>query len=73
MIDNGDDDGGSGIGGDDVYRERAEPMLISLSDLYSEKKILVCNSKFSSCPVYTFYCLLFFFNYCPSKIYTILS
>ena len=73
MIDNGDNDGSSGIGSDNVYRGRVEPMLILLSDLYSEEKILVCDSRSSSCPVYTFYCLFFFFNYCLSKIYMILS
>ena len=32
----GDDDGGSGSGGEDVYKGRAEPVLVSLSDSYSE-------------------------------------
>jgi len=32
----GDDDCGGGVGGEDVYKGRAEPMLVSLSDLYSE-------------------------------------
>jgi len=32
---NGDDDGG-GKGGEDVYNGRAEPVLVSLSDLYSD-------------------------------------
>jgi len=35
-MDEGDDDGSSGDGGEDVYKGRAEPMLVSLSDLYSE-------------------------------------
>ena len=49
------DDGGGGDGGDDVYRGRAEPMLDSVSDSYSEDKIiLICNSRPSSCPVYTY-------------------
>ena len=58
MIDDGDDDGSGGVGGDDVYRRRAEPVLVSLSDSYSEEKILVCDSRSSSCPAYTsyFYC-----------------
>ena len=30
-MDEGDDDGG-----EDVYKRKAEPMLVSLSDLYSE-------------------------------------
>ena len=32
----GDDDCGGGVGGEDVYKGRVEPMLVSLSDLYSE-------------------------------------
>ena len=27
-------DGGSGVGGEDVYNGRAEPVLVSLSDSY---------------------------------------
>jgi len=51
----GDDDSGGGDGGDgDVYRGRAEPMLVSLSDSYSEDdKISVCDSRYSSYPAYT--------------------
>ena len=33
----GDDDGGGGDGGDDVYNGRAEPVLVSLSDSYSDE------------------------------------
>ena len=36
MISNGDDDNGGGEGSDDAYKGSAEPVLISLSDLYSE-------------------------------------
>ena len=32
----GDDDCGSGNGGKDVYKGRAEPVLVSLSDSYSK-------------------------------------
>ena len=50
----GDDDGGGGDGGDDVYRGRAEPVLDSVSDSYSEdKEISVCDSRLSSSPAYT--------------------
>ena len=35
-MDEGDNDGGSGDGGEDVYKRRVEPMLVLLSDLYSE-------------------------------------
>ena len=34
-ISDGDDDG-SGEGGEDVYSGRAEPVLVSLSDSYSD-------------------------------------
>ena len=45
----GDDDGG-----DDVYRGRAEPVLDSVSDSYSDNEIiLVCDSGPSSSPTYT--------------------
>ena len=32
----GDDDCGGGYGGEDVYKGRAEPVLVSLSDSYSK-------------------------------------
>jgi len=50
----GDDDGGGGDGGDDVYRGRAEPVLDSVSDSYSNDEIIsVCDSGPSSSPTYT--------------------
>jgi len=50
LIGESDDGGSSG----DVYKERAEPMLVSLSGSYSDDKaILVYDSKYSSYPVYT--------------------
>ena len=30
------DDGGGGVGGEEVYNGRAEPVLVSLSDSYSD-------------------------------------
>ena len=46
----GDDDSSDG----NVYRGRAKPMLVSLSDLYSEDdEISVCDSRYSSYPAYT--------------------
>ena len=49
----GDDDGG-GDGGDDVYNGRAEPVLVSLSDSYSDDEaISVSDSRYSSYPAYT--------------------
>ena len=48
MIGDGDD------GGEDVYSGKAEPMLVSLSDSYSEdEEISVCDSRPSSSPTYT--------------------
>jgi len=32
----GDDDSGNGDGGKDIYKRRAEPVLVLLSDSYSE-------------------------------------
>jgi len=39
----------------DIYEERVELVLVSLSDLYFKKEILVCDSRLSSCPAYTSY------------------
>ena len=45
----GDDDGG-----EDIYSGKAEPILVLLSDSYSEdKEISVCDSRPSSSPTYT--------------------
>ena len=50
----GDVEGGSGVGGDDVYKGSAEPMLDSVSDSYSkDEEISVCDSGPSSSPTYT--------------------
>jgi len=52
-IGDGDDDCGGG-GGRDVYKGRAEPMLVSLSDSYSDDEaISVSNSRYSFYPAYT--------------------
>ena len=52
----GDGGGGGGEGGEDVYKGRAEPVLDSVSDSYSEDKIIsVCDSGLSSSPTYTLY------------------
>ena len=50
----GDDDSSGGDGGDsDVYKRRTEPMLVSLSVLYSkDDSISVCDSRPSSCSAY---------------------
>ena len=53
-IGDGDVDGGGGGGSEEVYNGSAEPMLVSLSDSYSEDdSILVYDSRPSSSPAYT--------------------
>ena len=50
----GDDDGGGGDGGEDVYNGRTEPVLDSVSDSYSEDEIIsICDNRPSSSPAYT--------------------
>ena len=50
----GDDDGGGGVGGEDMYNGRAEPVLVSVSDSYSnDEAISISDSKYSSYPTYT--------------------
>jgi len=52
----GDDDGGGGKGGEDVYNGKAKPVLVSVSDSYSEDDaISVGDSRYSSYPTYTIY------------------
>jgi len=49
-----DGGGGGGVGGDDVYRGKTEPALVSVSDSYSEDEIIfVCDSGPSSRSTYT--------------------
>ena len=62
----GGDDGG-GVGGDDVYRGKTEPVLVSVLDSYSEDEIIsVCDSGPSSSPTYTITNYLST-GYCPKK------
>jgi len=50
----GDDNGGGGDGGDDVYSGKTEPALVLVSDLYLEDEaILISDSRYSSYPAYT--------------------
>jgi len=52
-IGDGDDDGG-GKGGEDMYKGSVEPMLVLLSDLYSDKdNVSISDSRLSSCFAYT--------------------
>ena len=60
-------DGGGGVGGDDVYRGKTEPALVSVSNLYSEDEVIfVCDSGPSSSPTYTITDYLST-GYCPKK------
>ena len=59
-------DGGGGVGGDDVYRGKTEPALVSVSDSYSEDEIIsVCDSGPSSSPTYTI--TNYLSGYCPKE------
>ena len=52
----GDDEsgGGVGVGGEDVYKGNAEPVLDLVLDSYSEDEIIsICDSGLSSSPTYT--------------------
>ena len=61
------DDGGSGVGGEDVYSGKTEPALVSVSDSYSkDKEISVCDSGPSSSPAYTVTDYLST-GYCPKE------
>ena len=45
---------GGGVGGEDMYNGRAEPVLVSVSDSYSDDEaISVSDSRYSSYPAYT--------------------
>ena len=55
-MDDGDDDGSGGDGSEEVYNRSMEPVLVSLSNLYSdEDRFSVGDNRLSSCPVYTIY------------------
>ena len=55
------------MGSDEIYRGRAELVLVSLSDSYSDNKISVDNSRFSFCPAYMFYFYYCLKEFCPKK------
>ena len=53
-MDDGDNNGGGGEGGEEVYKGKAKPVLVSLSDSYSNNDaISVSDSRYSSYPTYT--------------------
>jgi len=46
-------DCGGGEGGEDMYKGKTEPALVSVSDSYSKDEIIsVCDSRPSSSPAY---------------------
>ena len=50
----GDCESGDGVGNDEIYNGKAEPVLVSVLDSYSEdNSILVCDSRLSLSPAYT--------------------
>jgi len=62
----GESIGGDGSGGGDVYKGKTEPVLVSVSDLYSEdEEISVGDSGPSSSPTYTLTDYLS--GYCPNE------
>jgi len=68
-----DDEGGGGVGGDDVYKGKTKPALVSVSDSYSEDEIIsICDSRPSLSPAYTATDYLST-GYCPREMYTILT
>ena len=70
----GDDGGGSGDGGDDVYKGKTEPVLVSVSDSYSDDEaISVSDSRYSSYPAYTVTDYFYRLTTALRKMYTILT
>ena len=55
IVDVSDGDSGRGIGDNDVYSGRTESVLVLFSDLYSDDKIFVSDSRPSFCFAYTVY------------------
>ena len=50
---NGEDDGSGSDKSDDIYKGSTESVLVSPSNSYSNDKISVSDSRYSSCPAYT--------------------
>ena len=66
MVEGGDDCGGGGVGGEDVYSGNTEPALVLVSDSYSEDEIIsVGDSGPSSSPTYTL--TNYLSGYCPKE------
>ena len=68
------DSGGGSDGSEDVYKGRAESVLVLLSDSYSEDdSISVHDSRSSSSPTYTATNYLHLLTTALRKVYVILS
>ena len=53
-IGEGDCESGGGVGSNEMYNGKAEPVLVSVSDSYSkDNSISVCDNRPSSSPAYT--------------------
>ena len=53
-IGEGDDEGGGGDGGEDMYNGKTKPVLVSVLDSYSEDEaISISDSRYSSYLAYT--------------------
>jgi len=64
-IDKSDNDSGDKVGSDDVYKERVELVLVSLSNLYSKLNLTsVCVSRFSFNLTLHLLLIIFLTNYC---------
>ena len=73
IVDFGDESGG-GVGVDDVYNGKTEPMLVLVSDSYSDDEaISVSDSRYSSYPIYTVTDYFYRLTTALKKRYTILS
>ena len=68
------DEGGGSVGGDDVYKGKTEPVLVSVSDSYSDDEaISVSDSRYSSYPAYTVTDYFYLLTTALRKMYTILA
>ena len=55
-------------GGDDVYKGKTKPVLVSVSDSYSDDEaISVSDSRYSFYPAYTVTDYFLSTDYCPKK------
>ena len=53
--------GGGGVGGENIYKGRAEPVLVSLSDSYSKLNLIFVGiSRPSSCPTSHYLLTIFY-------------